>query len=138
MTMEIARKFREAMLLHAGEEYPNECCGMLGMLDGRVMAHYRIRNVHPSPYRYEMCAKEHFMAMCEVEDSGWVPAFYHSHPHSPAVPSDTDIRLAAYPANFYLIISPREFDGNGQQITDEPQVRAYLIDEGEVTEQVVK
>jgi proteasome lid subunit RPN8/RPN11 len=72
-----------------------------------------------------------------VEDSGWEPAFYHSHSHSPAEPSDTDIRLVQYPSNFYLIVSPHKFDGNSQQVDDEPQVRSFLIDEGEVTEEPV-
>ena len=125
------------MLQHAAEDHPNECCGMLGVLDGKVMAHYRVRNTHPSPYRYEMDAKEHFLTMREVEDAGWEPAFYHSHSHSPAEPSATDIRLAAYPTNFYLIVSPHQFDGNSQQVGDEPQVRAFLIDEGEATEEPV-
>ncbi len=32
-------------------------------------------------------------------------AIYHSHPASPAIPSETDINLAAYPDAIYLIIS---------------------------------
>jgi proteasome lid subunit RPN8/RPN11 len=95
---------------------------MLGVLDGKVVAHYRIKNAHPSPYRYEMDANEHFLTLREIEDTGWEPAFYHSHSHSPAAPSDTDIRLAAYPTNFYLIVSPHKFDGNSQQVDDEPVV----------------
>lgn len=135
--MEIPSKYRKAMLEHAAEDHPNEVCGMLGVLDGKVMAHYRIRNAHPSPYRYEMDAKEHFMTLREVEDAGWEPAFYHSHSHSPAAPSDTDIRLATYPTNFYLIVSPCEFDGNSQKISDNAQVRSFLIDDGQVTEEPV-
>ena len=135
--MEISREFRDAMLQHAAEEHPNECCGMLGVLRGNVEAHYRIKNTHPSPYRYEMDAKEHFMTMRDVEDAGWEPAFYHSHSHSPAFPSATDIRLAAYPSNFYLIVAPHEFDSNSQQVSDEPQVRAFLIEGSHVTEEPV-
>jgi proteasome lid subunit RPN8/RPN11 len=30
---------------------------------------------------------------------------YHSHPHSPAEPSDTDLRQAGYPEALYLIVS---------------------------------
>jgi proteasome lid subunit RPN8/RPN11 len=81
--------------------------------------------------------KEHFLTLREVEDSGWDPAFYHSHSHSPAAPSDTDIRLASYPTNFYLIVSPHKFDGNNQQIEEEPQVRAFLIGDEGVTEEPV-
>jgi len=135
--VEIPREFRDAMLQHAAEEHPNECCGVLGILGGKVQAHYRVKNTFPSRYRYEMDPKEHHMTVREVEDAGWEPAFYHSHSHTPAAPSATDIRLATYPTNFYLIVSPHEFDGNGQQIADEPQVRAFLIEDGQVTEEPV-
>jgi proteasome lid subunit RPN8/RPN11 len=135
--VEISREFRDAMLQHAAEEHPNECCGMLGLLGGKVQAHYRVKNTHPSPYRYEMDAKEHFMTMREVDDAGWEQAFYHSHSHSPAFPSETDIRLATWSTSFYLIVSPHVFDGNGQQIADKPQVRAFLIEDGQVTEEPV-
>jgi hypothetical protein len=45
--------------------------------------------------------------------------------------------LASYPTNFYLIVSPHKFDGNNQQIEEEPQVRAFLIGDEEVTEEPV-
>jgi proteasome lid subunit RPN8/RPN11 len=32
-------------------------------------------------------------------------AIYHSHPTAPAVPSKTDMEMAAYPELLYLIIS---------------------------------
>jgi len=46
-------------------------------------------------------------------------AIYHSHTHSPAYPSATDIGLAYYPEAAYLIISLEE--------KTKPDIRAYWI-----------
>ena len=134
--MEIPRKFLDAMLEHAVEEDPNECCGILALRDGVVEGHYRVTNVERSPYRYKMDPM-YFKVVQEVEDDGAVPAFYHSHTHSPAYPSNTDIRLVVYPDSFYLIVSPHEFDGNSQKVSETPQVRAFAIEGDRVIEESV-
>ena len=134
--MEIPRKFLDAMLEHAVEEDPNECCGILALRDGVVRGHYRVTNVERSPYRYKMDPM-YFKVVQEVEDHGAVPAFYHSHTHSPAYPSNTDIRLVVYPDSFYLIVSPHEFDGNSQKVSETPQVRAFAIEGDKVIEESV-
>ena len=134
--MEIPRKFLDAMLEHAVEEDPNECCGILVLRHGVVEGHYRVTNVERSPYRYKMDPM-YFKVVQEVEDDGAVPAFYHSHTHSPAYPSNTDIRLVVYPDSFYLIVSPHEFDGNSQKVSETPQVRAFAIEGDKVIEESV-
>jgi [CysO sulfur-carrier protein]-S-L-cysteine hydrolase len=48
---------------------------------------------------------------------------YHSHPRSPAFPSQADIRLALYPDAVYVIV------GLAHQ---EPDVRGYRIRDGHV------
>ena len=134
--LEIPRAFRDAMLEHANEEDPNECCGILAVKEGVVTGHYRVANVERSPYRYKMDPM-YFKIVQEVEDDGGMPAFYHSHTHSPAYPSATDIRLVVYPDAMYLIVSPHEFDGNSKKVSDAPQVRAFLITDGTVVEEPV-
>ena len=52
-------------------------------------------------------------------------ATYHSHPRSPAEPSQTDINLAQYPDWLYLIVS----------LEAEPVVRAWWIRDGRVEEE---
>ena len=47
---------------------------------------------------------------------------YHSHPRSPAEPSQTDINLAHYPHWTYLIVSLER--------PEEPVVRAWRIADG--------
>ena len=56
---------------------------------------YRITNTAHSPYRYLMQPQEQLNAMLDSDRNGWdVLAFYHSHTHSAAYPSATDVRMA--------------------------------------------
>ena len=55
---------------------------------------------------------------------------YHSHTHSPAYPSSTDVRLAAnWPDPYYLLVSLMDKAA--------PDVRLFRITEGEVSEEPV-
>ena len=83
------------MIAHAQADDPNECCGILGGADGGVTRLYRITNTAHSPYRYLMNPQEQLNAMLDCDRNGWdVLAFYHSHTHSAAYPSPTDVRMA--------------------------------------------
>ena len=53
-------------------------------------------------------------------------AIYHSHPGSPAYPSGKDVGLAFYPDSLYIIV--------GLCDKERPEVRAYRIVEGKVSE----
>ena len=104
--LDIPKQFADAMVQHALEEDPNECCGLLAGKDGQVTRHYRITNAEKSPYRYSMDGKELLAAYNEIEDDGLeIQVIYHSHTHSPAYPSNTDIRLATWPDAYYLLVS---------------------------------
>ena len=93
--MELPQQYADAMVQHALEEDPNECCGILSGQDGRVMKHYRITNSEASPYRYNMDPQELLRALQDTERHDWeFIGFYHSHTHSEAYPSATDVRLA--------------------------------------------
>ncbi len=125
--MEIPRVFKDAMIQHSLEEDPNECCGVLAAADGSVVKLYRITNVEHSPYRYSMDGKELFEAYREIEDNGWeLAVIYHSHTHSPAYPSATDVRFATWPDAFYLLVSLQD--------KANPDVRNYTIVGETVTE----
>ena len=85
------------MIAHALEEDPNECCGILSgpTGDGAIARLYRVTNTAHSPYRYLMEPQEQLNAMLDSDRNGWdILAFYHSHTHSPAYPSPTDVRMA--------------------------------------------
>ena len=123
---------RGAMIAHALEEDPNECCGLLAGSDGVVRKHYRVTNAERSPYRYSMDGRELNAALREIDDSGWeLQVIYHSHTHSPAYPSDTDVRLAAnWPDPYYLLISLLD--------KSSPDVRLFTIADGEIAEEEIE
>src|SRR5262245_14302847 len=96
----------EEMLQHSREEAPNECCGLIGGTNGELTTLYRASNSEGSPLRYNLDPQDQFRIMREMEESGEeLAAIYHSHTHSPAYPSQTDVNLAAYPDALYLIVS---------------------------------
>ena len=129
--MEIPAEIRDEMVQHALEEDPNECCGILAGAGGIVLQHYRITNTERSPYRYSMDGRELNRVLIELDDNGWeMQVIYHSHTHSPAYPSDTDVRLAAnWPDPYYLLVSLMD--------KQSPDVRTFTIVDGTVTEEPV-
>jgi [CysO sulfur-carrier protein]-S-L-cysteine hydrolase len=124
--MVIAQAQWDALVAHAQDEAPNECCGYARMTDGRVDEVFRAKNLRASPYGYEIDPQA-LLAANDLDDDGHGVAIYHSHPRSPAEPSQTDINLAFYPHWRYLIVS----------LADEPQVRAWRIEEGNVSEEEI-
>ena len=129
--MEIPAEIRDAMVQHALEENPNECCGILAGAGGIVLQHYRITNMEKSPYRYSMDGRELNQILRELDDNGWeMQVIYHSHTHSPAYPSSTDVRLAAnWPDPYYLLVSLMD--------RQSPDVRLFTIFEETVAEEPV-
>ncbi len=104
--VQISKSIHDELLVHAREEAPNECCGLIGGADGVARTVYRARNAEASPLRYNLDPQDQFRIMTEMEERGEeLSAIYHSHTASPAYPSQTDINLAAYPDALYLIVS---------------------------------
>lgn len=115
-----------ALVAHAQESVPSECCGLVGgNLDDQSETIYRLRNVAASPeLAYEAAPEELFAAQRQMRERGErLLAIYHSHPRAitPA-PSETDVRLAYYPGATYLIIG---------LAGDEAVVSAFKISERE-------
>jgi proteasome lid subunit RPN8/RPN11 len=124
--MRMAKDHWEAIVAHAREEAPNECCGYVRAREGRVEEVFRARNLRASRYGYELDSRS-LLAANELDDQGFEVAIYHSHPRSPAEPSQTDINLAHYPHWTYLIVS---LDGEAGA-----RVRAWRIEDGRVEEE---
>ena len=68
--MKIPADIRDAMIAHALEEDPNECCGLLAGADGAALKLFRVTNAERSPYRYSMDGRELNMALREIDDNG--------------------------------------------------------------------
>ncbi len=94
------------MTVHALEERPNECCGMVGGKDGVATKVIPVANAAASPLRYEMDPKGQYDALKEIEADGELLAIYHSHTKSAAYPSQTDVNQAQnWPEPIYVIVS---------------------------------
>ena len=126
-TLALPRGIVDGMIRHARAFVPQECCGLIAAQDGRAVKRYELRNVDPSVLRYNADPRDQFAAMREMWDHDWeLLVIYHSHTHTPAYPSATDVRLAFYPDSYYVIVSLQE--------PDRPSVRAFRIVDGAITE----
>lgn len=120
------------MIEHAQAEYPKEACGILGGADGEAMKLYRLTNVDPDPVmRYNADPKELKHVTDDIYDKDWdVVGIYHSHTHSPAFPSATDVDRAFYPDAAYVLVSLQD--------RQSPDLRSFRIIEGKITEMTVE
>ena len=125
--MELDRAIYDALIEHARSDFPFEVCGLLAGAQGRVLKHYAIPNAARSMTYYSMNPKAMLHAMNEIDDNDWeLLAIYHSHTHTEAFPSSTDVQLAVYREPVYLIISLQD--------QDQPIIRGFGIIDGEITE----
>lgn len=109
-----------SVVAHARESAPAECCGVLIGTDGEVVDALRTRNAADRPTRFLIDPQDHFAAIRAARARQLdVVGYYHSHPHSPARPSDTDLAEATYPDHLSLIVS---------LAVDPPDLRLYRFD----------
>jgi proteasome lid subunit RPN8/RPN11 len=129
---------RDAIVAHARAEYPNEMCGLIigdapAAGGGRALRFEPTRNKAASPYRYEIHPDDLLrltIATDDVDEVFW--GIVHSHTHTPAVPSPTDVGLAFYPDALYLLVTLSDDEANPE--TGAPGIRAWRIVDGEVHE----
>ncbi|MBU4467989.1 MAG: M67 family metallopeptidase, partial [Candidatus Omnitrophica bacterium] len=120
--MKILRKVIREIVDHAKQEAPLEACGYLGSKDGIIKKIYALTNIDKSNEHFSFEPKEQFLAVKDARAQGLeICAVYHSHPASPARPSQEDIKLAYDPNMSYFIISLA--DGN-------KELRAFSIKSG--------
>jgi len=122
----------QRMLEHARAELPNEACGLLaGDLDeGWATTFHPARNAEASPLRYNVHPDDLVRIIVGIEDDGHdLVAIFHSHTHSPAVPSATDRRTAQYPDAFYVLATLAD-----PGAAPEDSLRAWRIRDGESVE----
>jgi proteasome lid subunit RPN8/RPN11 len=113
------------------DELPNEACGLLGgdPLTGRVERFYRCRNIAESSRIYEVDPKDHLRADRDAEDRGLeIIGVMHSHTHTEAYPSPTDVAQAVDPNWHYVIVSLRD---------EAPVLHSYRIQDGAIAEEAV-
>jgi proteasome lid subunit RPN8/RPN11 len=105
--MRIAQALIDEMVAHAREDLPNECCGMVGGVDGEAGVVIPVVNAAASPLRFEMDPQGQYNALKAIEDDGKeMLAIYHSHTKSAAYPSQTDVNQAVnWPDAIWVIVS---------------------------------
>lgn len=104
----IPESVAEQMLAHSRAELPNEACGLLAgdLATGTATTFHPARNAEVSPLRYDVHPDDLVRIVFGIEDAGDdLVGIFHSHTHTPAVPSPTDLRTAQYPDAFYVLAS---------------------------------
>ncbi len=141
--IELERRFHDEIVRQAVGEYPNEACGLIAAKEGIPVRVYPMRNADASPVTYRFDTKEQLKVTDEIEEAGEeLYAIYHSHTHSEAFPSATDIRkahfqgegddelVAWFPDVRYLILSLQD--------RDRPVLRGFQFQHGEPVEEEVR
>lgn len=129
---------RVAIVDQARAEYPNESCGLIigaapAAGGGAALRFEPTSNRAASPYRYEIDPADLYRISVAVDDADEVIwAIVHSHTHTPAVPSPTDIGLAFYPDALYMVVSLSDDEADPQ--TGAPSIRPWRIVDGAIHE----
>jgi proteasome lid subunit RPN8/RPN11 len=91
---------------------------------------YPTRNLAASAKLYTVDPKEHLRADRDAEGGGnSIIGVFHSHTHTEAYPSPTDVDQAPDPGWHYVLVSLRD---------TQPVVRSYRIVDGLIAEEPVR
>ena len=124
--LQLTRRTWGEMVGHAYDGLPDEACGLLAGPPGttRCTRFYPCRNAAESSKVYTVDPKDHLRADRDAEARGLeLMGVMHSHTHTEAYPSPTDVAQAPDPAWHYVIVSLRD---------EAPTVRSYRIVDGAI------
>jgi proteasome lid subunit RPN8/RPN11 len=120
------------MIAHCLRAYPEEGCGLLSgdASTGRVEKVNPTRNLAMSAQIYTVDPAEHLRIDRAAEAEGLaVIGVFHSHTHTDAYPSPTDVAQAPDPSWHYVLVSLRH---------EVASVRSYRIVDGVSAEETVE
>ena len=129
--LQLPRRIHLELVGQALDGLPDEVCGLLAARPGHDIAvrYYPCRNADESSRTYTIDPRDHLRADRDAEDRGLdLIGVVHSHTHTEAYPSPTDVAQAPVPDWHYVIVSLKE---------PEPVVRSYRIVEGNISEECV-
>ena len=131
LKLEITENIFEEILKQAKTEAPIEACGILAGKDGQVLKRYEMTNADQSCDHFMMIPEEQFKVVKNIRSSELeILAIYHSHPETPARPSQEDIRLALTPEVIYVIVSLQD--------KNNPVLKGFLIEDSKPKEITIK
>jgi proteasome lid subunit RPN8/RPN11 len=119
------------MVGHCLDGLPLEACGLLGgdSVTDRASLCYPTGNVAASARVYTVDPRDHLKADRDAEGRGLeVIGVFHSHTHTDAYPSPTDVAQAPDPTWHYVLVSLRDIA---------PVVRSYRIVDGKIAEEAI-
>ena len=116
----------DEVVAHSKALKPIESCGYLAGSEGHLQKLYKMTNLDNEPDHFTFDPKEQFSVMKEARAAGLqLLAVYHSHPESPARPSQEDLRLLKDPNMIYVIVSLEQ---------EQADLKAFRIVDTVVTE----
>jgi proteasome lid subunit RPN8/RPN11 len=132
-TLVLSHDQYEKIVRHCYDGLPDEACGLLGgPVDrdgeptGEVTKVYPCTNADHSSRTYTVDSRDLIRAKNDAEGPGHdLVGVWHSHTHTDAYPSDTDVRQAFEPTWMYALVTLKDPD---------PVIRAYRITNGEISE----
>jgi [CysO sulfur-carrier protein]-S-L-cysteine hydrolase len=132
-TLRLSLAQYRGIVAHCYDGLPYEACGLIagpvhdqGEPIGDVTMIYPSTNADESARTYTVDSRDLLRAMRDAESRGEeLVGVWHSHTHTDAYPSDTDVRQAMAPGWVYVIVSLKHA---------EPVLRAYRIREGRIEE----
>jgi [CysO sulfur-carrier protein]-S-L-cysteine hydrolase len=119
------------MVGHAYDGLPDEACGLLGgdPATGATTVFYPCRNAAESSRVYTVEPRDHLRADRDAEAQGLeIIGVMHSHTHTEAYPSPTDVAQAPDASWHYVIVSLKR---------ESPVLRSFRIVDGEISEEAV-
>ena len=129
--LSLPRSAHAELIGHAYDGMPLEACGLLSgdAATGVADRFYPCGNAAASSKLYTIEPKDHLRADRDAEDRGVeIIGVVHSHTHTDAYPSPTDVAQAPDPSWHYVIVSLRD---------EAPVVRSYRIVDGTITEEPI-
>ena len=131
--LQLTADVRTAMVAHAVRGLPHEACGLFSGPPGDPVAtaFHPMANAAASSELYRLDGVEMMGIERSVDDAGHqILGVMHSHTHTTAYPSPTDVRAATafdpFGTFHYVIVSLKHAD---------PVLRSYRIVDGEITEE---
>jgi proteasome lid subunit RPN8/RPN11 len=135
--LKISQELVDAMVAHARRDHPDEACGVIaGPAGSDVPTRFiPMLNAARSANFYEFDSMDLLKLYREMDSNDEDPiVIYHSHTHTEAFPSRTDVSYASEPQAHYVLVSTRE-TGND----DGPyEFRSFRIVDGVITEEPVE
>ena len=129
--LRLAREVYLQMVGHCLDGLPLEACGLLGgdPVVARASVCYPTGNAAASARLYTVEPLDHLRADRDAEGRGLeLIGVFHSHTHTDAYPSPTDVAQAPDPTWHYVVLSLRDIA---------PVLRSYRILDGKIAEETI-